>query len=31
MLTGVKCTVSNCKYRKSGERCDASAIELNDG
>jgi len=29
MLPGVKCTVSDCKYWKSGERCDASAIEVN--
>jgi hypothetical protein len=29
MLAGVKCTVSNCKYWKNGEHCDASAIEVN--
>lgn len=29
MLPGVKCTVSSCKYWQSGERCDASAIEVN--
>lgn len=29
MLPGVKCTVSNCKYWKSGERCDAPSIEVN--
>ncbi len=28
-LSGVKCTVSNCKYWKSGEHCDASAIQVN--
>jgi len=28
-LSGVKCKVSSCKYWKSGEHCDASAIEVN--
>ncbi|VBB05337.1 Hypothetical protein LUCI_0544 [Lucifera butyrica] len=28
-LPGVKCTVSSCRYWKSGERCEASAIEVN--
>lgn len=28
-LAGVKCKVSSCKYWKSGEQCDASAIEVN--
>jgi hypothetical protein len=29
MLSGVKCTVSNCKYWQTGEHCEASAIEVN--
>lgn len=29
MLSGVKCTVSNCKHWRSGEHCDASGIEVN--
>ena len=29
MLSGVKCTVSNCKFWKSGEHCDAAEIEVN--
>lgn len=28
-LSGVKCKVSSCRYWKSGEQCDASAIEVN--
>ncbi|MDT8900131.1 DUF1540 domain-containing protein [Anaeroselena agilis] len=28
-LPGVKCTVSNCKFWQQGERCNASAIEVN--
>ncbi|CVK18227.1 DUF1540 domain-containing protein [Sporomusa sphaeroides] len=28
-LSGVKCKVSSCKHWKSGEQCDASAIEVN--
>ncbi|MDF2572594.1 MAG: hypothetical protein K0R55_4198 [Sporomusa sp.] len=28
-LPGVKCTVSSCHYWKTGEHCDASAIEVN--
>lgn len=28
-LSGVKCKVSNCRYWKSGEQCDASGIEVN--
>ena len=27
-LSGVKCKVSNCRYWQQGERCDASAIEV---
>jgi hypothetical protein len=27
-ISGVKCKVSSCKYWKSGEHCDASAIEV---
>lgn len=29
MLSGVKCTVSSCKFWHSGDHCDASAIEVN--
>lgn len=28
-LPHVKCTVSSCMFWKSGEKCDASAIEVN--
>lgn len=28
-LSGVKCKVSSCKFWEQGERCDASAIEVN--
>ncbi len=28
-LSGVKCTVSCCKYWKQGEQCDASGIQVN--
>jgi len=27
-LSGVKCKVSNCNYWQQGERCNASAIEV---
>ncbi|MDR3565143.1 MAG: DUF1540 domain-containing protein [Negativicutes bacterium] len=27
-LQGVKCKVSNCNYWQQGERCNASAIEV---
>ena len=28
-LSGVKCTVQSCRYWQQGERCNASAIEVN--
>lgn len=28
-LQGVKCTVSSCRFWKSGQHCDASSIEVN--
>lgn len=28
-LPGVKCTVQSCKFWNQGERCSASAIEVN--
>lgn len=28
-LPSVKCTVSSCQFWTSGERCNASAIEVN--
>ena len=29
MLSGVKCTVSSCKFWQSGNHCDASTIQGN--
>jgi hypothetical protein len=28
-LSGVKCTVTNCKYHSQSDACDASKIEVN--
>ncbi|MBP2653814.1 MAG: hypothetical protein H6Q73_1383 [Firmicutes bacterium] len=28
-LSGVKCTVANCKYHSQGDACSASNIEVN--
>lgn len=29
VLSGVKCTVKNCKFNERGNLCTASAIEVN--